>query len=226
MYAIAFMTGMISSLHCLGMCGPLALSIPGFGAKGKRVLEKIAYNMGRILTYGSLGLLVGILGRKLWIIGFQQRLSIVIGLVILILSFLRFRKISLEENRFLMLFIAPIQNLLIYALSHKSGPFLIGVLNGLLPCGFVYMALVESLNSGSIGNAALFMVLFGLGTLPLMLALMLGGGFLNPFLRQRLSKTIPYWMVFLGIWFILRGLNLSIPYLSPGKLSWGLSICR
>jgi sulfite exporter TauE/SafE len=227
MYSIAFITGMISSLHCIGMCGPLALSIPGFRNTGNRILEKIAYNLGRILTYSFLGFLIGILGRKLWIIGFQQILSILVGISILTFSLLRFLKISFGENALILRLVSPVQSLLVYSFTHRSTPFFIGILNGFLPCGFVYLALAEALNSKNPLSAAYFMFFFGLGTIPLMLTAMVGSGYIGPLFRKRLSSSLPYLLAIMGFWFILRGMSLSIPYLSPGKMvTWGISLCH
>ncbi|MFD2145415.1 sulfite exporter TauE/SafE family protein [Mucilaginibacter antarcticus] len=116
--------------------------------------------------------------------------------------------------------------LLHYALKQRTGHLFIGMLNGLLPCGFVYLAMVGALNTPSSFTAAQYMFWFGAGTLPLMLLATIGSGFMGYSFRRRINKAIPYVMVCLGCWFILRGLNLNIPYLSPAKPSADSAICQ
>jgi len=116
--------------------------------------------------------------------------------------------------------------LLNYALKHKAGHLIVGLLNGFLPCGFVYLALVGAINTESPLTAAAYMFWFGAGTFPLMLLATVSAGFVGPVIRRRINKAMPYLMVFLGIWFILRGLNLDIAYLSPQKQALGVPVCR
>src|SRR6202012_1275564 len=81
---IAFLIGLFGSVHCIGMCGPLAFAVPSFDRRWWRVvLDKISYNAGRIITYSFLGLIIGLLGRQLWLAGLQQGVSIVSGLLII-----------------------------------------------------------------------------------------------------------------------------------------------
>jgi sulfite exporter TauE/SafE len=134
--------------------------------------------------------------------------------------------IRVGNNKFLASFLLPINKLLNYALKHRAGHFVIGILNGFLPCGFVYLALVGAINAGSPVAAGRFMFLFGMGTFPLMLLATVGSGFIRPAVRRRINSVMPYLMVCLGMWFVLRGLNLNIPYLSPQKQTQGVTICH
>jgi sulfite exporter TauE/SafE len=118
-----------------------------------------------------------------------------------------------------------LNKLLGYALKHKSGHFIVGILNGFLPCGFVYLAIAGALNTGSVMNSVQYMFWFGIGTLPLMMAAMVSTEFAGPVFRRRINKTIPFLMLGLGVWFILRGLNLDIPYLSPPKMDTVVEVC-
>ena len=93
--------------------------------------------------------------------------------------------------------------------------FTTGILNGFLPCGMVYMALTASLASGGIWQSATFMALFGLGTLPFMFAIVLLGNLMTTAFRIKILKFVPVMMIVLGGLFILRGLELGIPYISP-----------
>jgi len=95
--------------------------------------------------------------------------------------------------------------------------FTIGLLNGLLPCGLVYVALASSLNTTDVYKGALLMFFFGLGTMPLLFVLSLAGKYLSVRFRTFIHKSVPIIIVTLGILFILRGLNLGIPFISPSE---------
>jgi len=224
--SLAFFIGLFGSVHCIGMCGPLAFAIPASENKLLLVFDKVLYNFGRVLTYSLLGLLIGFAGRQLWIYGAQQVISLVSGLLIILAGITRFFKLSVAGSGILSRLFSPINKLLVYALQHRCGNFAVGAINGLLPCGFVYLALAGALTTASPLTAATYMLWFGLGTFPLMLIAMIGTGFFTPAIRRRINRAIPYLMVCIGFWFILRGLNLNIPYLSPPKQTTGLSTCH
>ena len=215
---IAFLVGLFGSVHCVGMCGPLAFAVP---VKQDNwlllVFDKVIYNFGRIITYTFLGLLIGFAGRQLWLYGLQQGVSIVSGVLILMAAFTRIFKLRFSNNKFFSILTLPFNRSISYALQHRAGHLIIGLLNGFLPCGFVYLALVGAVNTSSPLFAAEYMLCFGLGTFPLMLIATVSSAFAGPLVRRRINKVIPFFMVFLGIWFVLRGLNLNIPYLSPAK---------
>lgn len=222
---IAFFIGLFSSLHCLGMCGPLALAIPMVKGRAGLLLlwDKLTYNFGRIITYCTLGSLAGIIGSGLWMAGLQQWVSIISGVLILLAA--ASRLIKNKPAAFGWGKFAFVNGALTYALKHQWGHLFIGVLNGFLPCGFVYMAMAGAINTGSVQASGMYMFWFGMGTLPLMLLAMVGSGFFSMPLRSRLNKIAPYAMLFLGAWFILRGLHLNIPYLSPPPVS-NTVMCR
>jgi sulfite exporter TauE/SafE len=225
--SIAFFIGLFGSVHCIGMCGPLALSLPSFRHSWWLVvMDKILYNMGRVLTYSFLGLLIGIIGKQLWLSGLQQVVSLLSGLLILVAGFSGIFKARFAGNRLLSPLLTPVRRLLNYALQHQAGHLIVGLLNGFLPCGFVYLALAGAINTGAPLTAAAYMFWFGTGTFPLMLLATVGAGFIGPMVRRRINKVMPYLMVCLGLWFLLRGLSLNIPYLSPAKQASGVSICH
>jgi len=225
--SIAFFIGLFGSIHCRGMCGPLAFAIPVNTIKWWQVAgDKILYNTGRVVTYSLLGLLMGFIGRQLWVYGLQQGVSLLSGMLIIIAALSRLFKMRLAKHKILSILTQPFNKLLSYALRHHSGHFIIGLINGLLPCGFVYLALAGAINTTSPVTAAMFMFWFGMGTFPLMLAATISSGFVGPMVRRRINRLIPYVMICLGFWFILRGLNLNIPYLSPAKQPSGSIICR
>jgi uncharacterized protein len=224
---VAFFIGLFGSVHCIGMCGPLAFAVPATQNKWWLIVaDKALYNIGRIITYSLLGLLVGFIGRQFWLYGLQQGVSLASGLLIIMAGFSRLFKVRIKENRTMSAVLSPVNRLLNYALRHHAGHLVIGLLNGFLPCGFVYLALVGAINTSSPFASAQFMFWFGVGTFPLMLLATLGAGLASPKVRRRINKAMPYLMVCLGFWFVLRGLNLNIPNLSPPKLTPGTSICH
>jgi sulfite exporter TauE/SafE len=223
---LAFFTGLFGSIHCVGMCGPLAFAVPSFHKnRWLIILDKLVYNLGRTLTYTLLGIIIGLIGRQLWLAGIQSSLSILTGVFIILAASSRILKISFGNGKWVSKMVQPFNKLLSYAMRHKAGHLITGILNGFLPCGFVYLAMAGALNTGSVMSSAQYMFFFGLGTLPLMLAAMVSTGLAGLAFRRRINKAIPFAMLGLGVWFILRGLNLDIPYLSPEKVNEGVEVC-
>jgi len=224
---IAFFIGLFGSVHCIGMCGPLAFAVPSFHSRWWLVVvDKITYNLGRVITYSFLGLLIGLLGRQLWLAGLQQGVSIISGVLIIAAGLSRLLKIKFSQSGFISKMLAPVNRLLTYALKHKAGHLAIGLLNGFLPCGFVYLALIGAVNSSSPFASAQYMFWFGMGTFPLMLIATVSSGLIGPAVRRSINRGMPYVMVCLGLWFLVRGLGLNIPYLSPAKQSSSVTICH
>ena len=223
---LAFMIGLLGSVHCIGMCGPLAFAVPSLN-KGAAylILDKILYQSGRIISYCALGAVIGLIGRQIWLSGLQQGISMLSGFLILVAACSRIFKFSMNQKGPSVL-LKPFYRLFGYALKHKANHLIIGMINGLLPCGFVYLALAGAVNTGGINAAINYMFWFGLGTAPLMLLATIGIGFTGTIFRQRINRTVPYLMLFLGAWFILRGMNLNIPYLSPAKPGSTIADCR
>ncbi len=215
----ALMIGLVGSLHCIGMCGPIAVSLP-LGRKSwwHRTLGGLTYNTGRILTYGILGALFGLLGQGIEMAGLQRWASILIGAV-MILSVLfpaLFKgKIKIEQLLFGYAgrMIGKFRKL--FTINSLPSLFLIGLLNGLLPCGLVYVAVAGALNTNSVLGGIGFMIVFGLGTLPMMLAIPLLGNLVGSGFRKKYQYVLSIMVVVLGILFVLRGLSLGIPYVSP-----------
>jgi sulfite exporter TauE/SafE len=217
----AFIIGLFGSVHCIGMCGPIVLALPGTSARGRAMIAgRLIYNFGRILTYGFIGFMFGLLGNRIALFGFQQVVSIALGVLVIIIIILP-SGLKQKINHLLGFDIFLIK--LKYYFSrffkskNKSALFAIGILNGFLPCGFVYIGVSGALavSSNFFYFGALFMLFFGLGTLPVMLGTSLLGNFVNVNLRKKLNFAIPVFAIILGIIFILRGLNLGIPYISP-----------
>ena len=218
----AIIFGLLGSLHCVGMCGPIAFMLPVDRSNTSRKVVQISmYHLGRLLSYGIIGLLFGLVGKSLSIFGTQQQLSIIIGTLMIVLVLIPpkiFNKYNFSKPIYKI--ISKLKSALGQALKKKtSDTFLtIGFLNGFLPCGLVYMAVFASLTTNSAFYGSLYMVLFGLGTIPLMTTAIYFGKFLNSTIKQRIQKAIPVFVVIIGFLFILRGLGLGIPYISPAPV--------
>jgi sulfite exporter TauE/SafE len=201
------------------MCGPIAFILPVDRKNPvKRVLQLSSYHAGRLLTYGLIGLLFGILGRRLDLFGFQQHISIAIGVLMILVILLPAKVFNrFNGSKFFYKWVGKIKSALGAQLKNKSMDsfFTIGFLNGFLPCGLVYMAVFGSVAAGGAWNGGLYMILFGVGTIPLMLTATYVGNFLNMNFKRRITKAIPVFVIVVGALFIVRGLGLGIPYLSP-----------
>lgn len=219
----AFIFGLISSFHCIGMCGPIAMMLPVDKQIGvKKATQVTVYHLGRLFAYGIIGLVFGLLGKGFFLAGIQQKISIVIG-VIMIIVVLTPERIFAQYN-----FSKPVYKLISkiktnlgkhFRSKNYKSLFIIGVLNGFLPCGMVYVALFGAIAMQSAELGVLYMILFGLGTVPLMTSVVYFNSFISQSTRNKFQKAIPYVAVIIGVLFILRGLGLGIPYLSPSNMS-------
>ncbi len=216
-----FLFGLLGSLHCIGMCGPIALALPTSQVSNWSLVNgRVLYNFGRVFTYAMLGLLFGLLGSRLNMYGLQQIVSIALGSIIILWVIIpsklknKIRSISGFNS-----FTAGLKNVFMPLFKKRTNlsMFFIGVLNGFLPCGFVYMAIAGAIavSSASPVNGMLFMALFGLGTVPAMLGTTIAGNLLSFNIKRKFAKIVPVFAVILAVIFILRGLNLGIPYISP-----------
>lgn len=215
----AFVFGLLGSFHCIGMCGPIALALPIHNYKGwQKAIGSLSYNAGRILTYAVLGAALGLIGQIFRIAKIQQVLSIVMGVVILLAVIipLVFRSKPSFYNPFYGL-VAKLKGRFSKQLKKRSfsSLFGVGLLNGLLPCGMVYLAMAGALATTTSSGGAIYMAAFGLGTLPVMFSVPLLGNFMPLSWRNTIRKAVPAIVVIFGLLFILRGMNLGIPYLSP-----------
>ncbi|WP_178987913.1 sulfite exporter TauE/SafE family protein [Winogradskyella schleiferi] len=218
----ALILGLLGSLHCVGMCGPIAFMLPVDRSNSfKKVSQIGVYHFGRLLAYSIIGLVFGLVGKSFSLFGIQQQLSIIIGILMIVIVLLPHKTIGKYNlSKPLYKIISKVKSALGKALKKKTADtFLtIGFLNGFLPCGLVYMAVFGSIATGSLFEGSLYMVLFGLGTIPLMTSAIYLGKFLNSTIKQRIQKAIPVFVVIIGALFILRGLGLGIPYLSPAPI--------
>ena len=216
MIYVALTLGLFGSMHCLTMCGPLVLGASKFasGHLLPHFLYSAVYNVGRIFSYIALGIIMGALGSVLNLGGIQKPMSIFLGVVLIILflfsmdvekllfRFKLFQGSYLKFNKFLS------NNL--SRLASKN-PFFLGMLNGLLPCGLVYLALAGALAAGGIAQGSVFMFFFGLGTFPALFVLMTGLPQLAKWRKIRFQKVLAFAQLALGILLIWRGFSVEIP---------------
>lgn len=216
--AAALSLGFLGSFHCVGMCGPIALMIP---VKRTSIVSIVSgglmYNTGRLVTYGVMGLLFGFLGQGFVFAGWQSGLSVVLGICIMLFLLLPgFSKFKIPLGPFMHL----LENLKstirsLFGVHTYSSLFLIGLLNGLLPCGLVYLGITGSMATGNAAKGALFMMVFGLGTFPAMLTVSLLKDYISIRFREGIRKAVPVFVGTMALLLILRGMDLGIPYISP-----------
>ena len=214
----AFVTGLIGSLQCLGMCGPIALALPGKEKKGAAYLfGRFLYNLGRIFSYSILGGIVAGLGVAAAMFEMQRWFSLSLGILLIFLAIREFgwlgQRFKNHDNVFSRMWRKMMGKMM--RLKGPLGLFGIGLVNGLLPCGLVYAGLFLAANSDSLWLGMAKMALFGLGTLPLMLSVSFSGKWLQEWIQRRGKMVIPVLMTALGLMFVVRGMALGIPFLSP-----------
>ncbi len=224
---IPLLLGLLGSLHCVAMCGPIALALPvhQFNTT-KKTASILLYHLGRISVYVVLGVVFGTVGKGLFIAGFQQNVSIILG-ILLILGVLFF-----NEKKMQNLVLSPNSKAYIkfkntfgtYIRKKTPVSFVImGMLNGLLPCAMIYIALFGATATQGSLYGGLFMLWYGLGTIPLLSLLVLMGNWVTNNFKNKFKKAVPVFLIFTGCLLIIRGLNLDIPYLSPSSLQLFIS---
>ena len=205
------------------MCGPIALMLPVDRTnQTKKVVQIITYHLGRLSAYAVIGLVFGLLGKGLFLAGIQQKLSIFIGVLMIVVILIPERVVARYNfSKPVFIFISKIKTSLGKQFKDKSykSLFTIGLLNGFLPCGMVYVALFGAIAMQSESFGVLYMILFGLGTVPMMSSIVYLKSFLTIPIRNKIQKVIPFVAIIIGILFIFRGLGLGIPYISPSDMS-------
>jgi len=212
---IGLVLGLSSSLHCIGMCGPISMVLP---LKNRSVFGVftgvLQYNIGRVFVYGILGSVIGAIGFTASLFGALQIVSIITGIAMITFAWQKRLFSGFEAwdsfNGFLSKGIGNIMG--------SDSPFkllLLGSVNGLLPCGMVFIALMNAVTGGSPLNGAAAMIAFGLGTIPAMMFVGIAANRMNRSLQQRINAYVPYVLTIVGLLVCLRGMNLNIPYISP-----------
>lgn len=219
----ALLFGLLSSFHCIGMCGPIALMLPlDRNNQAKKVTQIITYHLGRLIAYALIGFVFGMLGKGFLLAGLQQKTSILLGIAIILVVVIPEKVLAnFNFSKPIFKMISVVKSALGTQFKNKSyqSLFTIGLLNGFLPCGMVYVALFGAVAMQSPTLGVLYMIMFGLGTIPLMSSVVYLKNFMTISLRNKIQKAIPYVAVFIGTLFILRGLGLDIPYISPSNTS-------
>lgn len=216
MFYVAFTLGLFGSLHCLGMCGPLAFSLmPGISERSsKSIVRALGYNTGRVLSYVSLGLVMGVFGGLVNFSGLQKPLTIGVGVFLILLFFLSLdlEKLLFKSGTYRGMFEKYNQFLSknLRSLSQKGSLFL-GVLNGFIPCGLVYLALAGALTTGGLLKGGLFMFYFGLGTFPAMFLLLSSFSLMDLKRRLGFRKVFAFLQLFVGVFLIYKAFLVEIP---------------
>lgn len=222
----ALVLGLGTSLHCIGMCGPIAFSL-GLGSEDKfnSIFKNLIYQIGRVSTYTFLGFVLGLIGQGISFAGFQKYLSVIVGGLMILMVFIPRNLTQSNSNKIIGRLLVKLKSALGNFIKRKSysSLFITGILNGFLPCGMVYIALAAALGVGNVVGSSVFMTLFGIGTIPLMFLVVLFGTILSVKIRNRILKVIPVLTILIGFLFIIRGLELGIPYLSPAVESLSIN---
>jgi sulfite exporter TauE/SafE len=215
LYWTAFTIGLLGSTHCIGMCGPIAISLPYRSwSFFRKTIDILLYNLGRVFTYSLMGFIMGLLGRGLYLSGMQKNVSVVLGIVMLVVAIF---SINLESKMVKLGPIKRINDWVKRALAdlmknpHSGSLFFVGILNGFLPCGLVYMALAGAISHATVSHSVLYMAVFGLGTIPMMAGIAALGHLMSMKLKKVLRKLVPVFIILFGLMFIMRGLNFDLP---------------
>lgn len=212
---MAFLMGFTGSLHCAGMCGPIIWIMPFHAFKGaKKVIAIALYHLGRISVYALMAVLLYSF-KELFNPRLQQYISILSGVILLIAGLISF--VPSHNFKFNLPWSNPVKNSLAKVIGNPQLGAITaaGILNGMLPCGLVYMALSATIAMPTVTGAALLMYVFGIGTLPMLVGITLLKSRMSFTKGVNIKRFAPAIVFSFGLLFVLRGLNLGIPYLSP-----------
>ncbi len=209
LYISALTLGFLGSFHCAGMCGPIAVMLPKkSGTQSGIFFGRLLYNSGRVFTYVLIGILFGVIGLSIAMKGFQSELSVATGVIIIVTVILTSgQKGKMKIYNTTASYTLPLKLRLkkLFAKQSYISLFFIGALNGLLPCGFVYLAAAGSASTGSVSGAMLYMLLFGLGTFPMMMMISLAANYVGLRFKKIFSKVSPFIAIALALLLIQRG---------------------
>lgn len=219
----AFLLGLFSSLHCVGMCGPIVMMLPlNHQSKTQKYVQLALYHVGKLLAYTILGFLFGLFGKGLYLAGLQQNLSLILGIAMIVFTLVPEKKLAqINLSKPIYKIIQKVKSTLGKQFHKKSNTslFLIGTLNGFLPCALVYIALFGATTTQNLTQSVAYMASYGLGTIPLLTLVALGAHQLKSLTKTKFSYLIPVFSITLGLLFIIRGLGLAIPYVSPSVVN-------
>ena len=195
------------------MCGPIAMMLPvDRSNEVKKITQIITYHIGKLTAYGTLGLIFGLLGRSFYLAGMQQQLSIIVGILMILVAVIPeriFAKYNFSKPVYRV--ITKVKSSLGQQFKNKSykSLFTIGLLNGFLPCGMVYVALFGAIAMQNVSLGIGYMILFGIGTIPMMVAVVYASGLISFSFRGTIQKAIPLVAVIIGMLFIIRGFRVG-----------------
>ena len=204
MWWTALVMGFAGSLHCAGMCSPLAMAVT---SQKPFLINKIIYNSGRIFTYGLLGTIAASFGSLFMITPYQGVISFIVGSMFLLMgigtiSGLRIPFLTTALNNFT----GRLKGLFSFWLKRKNNiaVLVMGMLNGLLPCGLTYLAMTYCFIMPSSADGFWFMTLFGVGTWPVMIGFtwLVSIGFGKIKVNYQRITTIVFIMI--GVWLLAR----------------------
>lgn len=211
----AFVVGLVGSLHCVGMCGPLAMVVP---IKSNRWGSILVYNLARVSVYALLGFIFGSIGARASFLESGQRLSLILGVLIILFfvlpSLMGRWQPALRWNSMVTRTYGRLARP-VMAYRGWGSSFTLGMVNGILPCGLVYVALASAVASGSGSSGAALTAAMGLGTFPAMISMMALRRYFKSWMQKSSRFMLPIVAGVLGLGLVVRGLNLDIPYLSP-----------
>lgn len=209
----ALLIGFTGSFHCVAMCGPIALALSaGNENTWKYLAGRSVYNTGRLVTYSVLGLMAGTAGHTLMMAGLQKSISVGIGILMIIsVTLIHYLPVFSKASIITTKINALVKGIFTRVLRKRNtvSLFISGLANGILPCGFVYLAMAGAAATQSPANGMLYMILFGLGTFPAMMAVSAFGKIAGLKARGFLIKAAPVMMIALGLFFIYRGITMK-----------------
>ncbi|GLR17188.1 sulfite exporter TauE/SafE family protein [Portibacter lacus] len=231
MIYVAFTLGLFGSLHCLGMCGPLAFALlPGIEERSARNYTRIiGYNSGRVASYVVLGLFMGVLSGVINISGIQKPLTLIMGVGLILLFFLSLdiEKVLFKSSKFRSIFTSyrTFITKVVQKISSQNS-FLMGMLNGFVPCGLVYLALAGAMTSDGFLKSGQFMLFFGLGTFPAMFLLLASISVLDLRKRINLKSIFAVLQLLVGCFLIYRAYGINVPENLELLWSMGKIMCH
>lgn len=205
----AFGIGILGSLHCAAMCGPFML---GLGSKNYNLFSLLVHHLGRWLGYITLAIVFSLLVSPLQVFELQQHVALVSGVLLMLFGLKAYIK---PVEHFLNAVTNSISKKMAGTAVGRTGNIFLGYLNGLLPCGLSFGTAILSVNTGSIANAALYMLLFGVGTLPVLLGISYLPKLGNKAVLTKFNTITPKLILLAGFLLVVRSAGLGIPYLSP-----------
>ncbi|MEH7178713.1 urease accessory protein UreH domain-containing protein [Neobacillus vireti] len=212
-YAVLFVVGVITSIHCVGMCGGIMLS-QSIGKESKNKFEAIKpallYNAGRVVAYSILGGVIGAIGSV-----FALSLNAKAGLQLFAGIFMIMMGFNMSGFKAFRKFQIKLPNVACKAMSKPKAPFFVGLLNGLMPCGPLQTMQIFALGTGSAAAGALSMFMFSIGTVPLMLTFGALSGLLSKGYTKKILKFSGVLIIMLGLIMSNRGLALAGMNVSP-----------